>query len=178
MEKRMTMRDFQKTVHKDFSDLKKHYPFSYWIEGTEDPIIRVVAANKLKIKEINALEEDFLGQYSKNLLVIIHKDYKENGCIVYGGKWIDTKKIHPNDIHFYPETFFPTLGYKLCVGVPESFRNMQNILLENVRTAENMLIAYESLMEGSCKELILNSYSHGNLGRAQYREKQFYGRKT
>ena len=59
-------------------------------------------------------------------------------------------------------------GYKMCVGTPEAFSSMKNVLLEAVKTADNMLVAYERVQSGTSDRVILNAYSHGDIGRKEY----------
>ena len=78
-----------------------------------------------------------------------------------------------HDIHLVREksiTENTIWGYKLCVGTPESFALMQNVILENVRTAEHMLIGYEHIMRGETKSLDIIAYDHGDAGRKQFKK--------
>ncbi len=156
----------------DFRELKEHYPFSYLtIPPTVQPelaMIRVVAANKELIEMAGAVETDFTDEYSRKLWIIVPTNYRKNGCKVYGAKWVDLKKFENKDIHFYNQAKLHAEGYELCVGTPESFPLMRNVILENVRTAENMLIAYERVMTGSSDHLELIAYAHGENGRKQF----------
>jgi len=45
---------------------------------------------------------------------------------------------------------------------------MENVILENIRTAEKMLMAYELYQTGETKSLELNAYSHGTKGINEY----------
>ena len=97
--------------------------------------------------------------------------YREKGCDVYGGKWIDLRKLKDEDYHFHyqdGQPFQTRYGYRLCVGTPESFPLMRNVILESVRTAENMLIAYERIMIGESNHLEVIAYGHGDVGRVQF----------
>lgn len=157
-------------VQRDFGELKKYYPYSYLTfpissEPVEASII-VIAANNGIIQKLCGTKKDFLGEWSKELYIQIPFDYKMRGCDVYGGKWIDVTKLSDEDIHFYSEK--NNYGYKLCVGVPESFRYFPNVILENVITAEMLLIAYMKYLSGKSDRLELRAYSHGNKGREQY----------
>lgn len=163
---------YLENVRKDYKELLDEYPFSeIIILPTSTPyqiIIKCVAANKELVHTMNARKEDFLGEYDKFLYIEVPFDYRINGCKVYGGKWLD-KSINVSDKHFYVNSKHDSL-YKLCVGVPESFRNLKNVILESVRTAENMLIAYELLQSGRKEKLELKVYEHGDRGREQYRK--------
>lgn len=158
-------------VKDDFNELKKHYPFSdYVIAPTREPspvVIKCIAANKKFIDEMNAREDDFLGEYDKKLEIAVPFNYKTCGCEVYGGRWLDDS-ISQSDQHFYSHIKRNGL-YKLCVGVPESFSTMNNVILECVKTADNMLAAYEELQSGRTNILNLKSYSHGDKGRKEYK---------
>ncbi len=156
--------------------MKKTYPFSnLTILPTVEPslaTIRVVAATEKLIADVCSIESDYLGQYSKELHIVVPMQYRETGCIVYGGNWIDLKKLKYEDIHFHQDKgiYIRTKqGYSLCVGTPESFSHLGNVILENVRTADNMLIAYERIMLGITYHLELNAYAHGDAGRVQYK---------
>ena len=110
-------------------------------------------------------------QYSKELHIIVPIDYQANGCVVYGGSWIDASKLQDDDIHLFRENGKPIktqYGYKLCIGTPESFAMMKNVILESVRTADNLLVAYERIMTGKARKLDLIAYAHGNAGRIQF----------
>lgn len=158
----------------DFRELKEHYPFSYLtILPTVQPelaMIRVVAANKELIEMVGAVETDFTDEYSRELRIVIPSDYRANGCKIYGARWIDLKKFENKDIHFYNWSKQQLDGYEFCVGTPESFPLMTNVILENVKTAENMLIAYERVMTGNSDHLELVAYAHGDRGRMQFQQ--------
>ena len=164
--------EYYRTVKNDFQGLKFQYPFStLFIPPTVYPCeatLKVIAAHKELIDEIGAVEADFLGDYSKELHIVIPFDYRIKGCKVYGAKWLDKKRFKERDIHFYPERFLKNYGYEFCVGVPESFVKMDNVLLENVRTADMMLIAYKDVMTGKSDKLNLKAYAHGTAGEKEY----------
>ncbi len=158
----------------DYKGLKEIYPFSWlFIPPTVKPqiaSIKVIAANQDLVTNIGGIEDDFKGEYSRELHMIIPIDYRRNGCKVYGAKWFDSSKFNDEDIHFNGYPKMNKYGYEFCVGTPESFQLLENVILENVRTAEMMLIAYERVMTGDIDELDLIAYSHGYMGRLQYRK--------
>ena len=134
-------------------------------------MIRVVAANKSLIDALGGVENDFTDEYSRELHIEIPIGYRRKGCIVYGAGWINPDNIDNKDIHFFYDKGTPirtTYGFQLCVGTPESFSMMKNVILENVRTAENMLIAYERVMIGVSDQVELIAYAHGEKGREQF----------
>lgn len=164
-------RQYYEDIKKDFNQLKEYYPFSkICIIPTVKPSpveIEIVAASRELVKEMEAKETDFTGEYSRRLKVVVPFDYKKRGCNVYGGAWLDAKRIKESDQHFY--TTEKKNGMPLlCVGVPSSFAEMKNVLLENVRTADEMLNAYELLLCGKTQRLILKAYAHGYDGERQY----------
>ena len=101
----MRERIYCTSVLKDINELKKYYPYtSYILPPTAElhPIhIRTVAADTDLIRVTGAIEQDFIGEYSKELQIIVPYDYKLKGCQVYGGKWIDKEKLQDSDVHFY-----------------------------------------------------------------------------
>lgn len=181
--------EYYNAVLEDYRELVSIYPFSrITFPPTLAPsqaIIRVIAASKELIEAVNGVEDDFHGKHTKELYIRVPWDYRKKGCLVYGGKWIDSRKLKSRDMHFYPNQLPPNAkdtGPLLCVGTPESFPLMSNVILENVRTAENMLIAYEKLMRGEAQTLELKAYEHGDIGRNHYikdlRRKRIGGKKN
>lgn len=154
-------------------ELKTVYPFvKFSILPTRQPEpihIQVIAANKSLIQVTHSDIQDFLGTFSKELEIIVPFDYEVNGCIVYGGRWINSSKLPSNYLHFHKR--LEDGRYSFCVGVPDSFRKMKNVILENVRTADHMLSAYEFFQSGQTQSLELISYSHGDRGINEYRQK-------
>ena len=157
--------------------MKEQYPFCCLTNPpTIDPSeieIRVVAVNKDLIDMVGGVETDFLGEYSKELYLHVPVDYRNKGCIVYGAGWVKTEKLNNDDLHFFYENgklIKTKHGFQLCVGTPESFPLMRNVILEAVRTAENMLIAYERVMTGAAEKLEMIAYAHGDKGRSQFQK--------
>ena len=145
-------RKYVKDVFADIQQARETYPF---IEATLLPTVdpapirlKVAAVNKSLLERTHAKREDFAGPYSRELEIIVPFDYKKAGCKVYGGKWIDTKLVKEKYQHFNGKR--KDGCYLFCVGVPESFPQMENVILENIRTAEKMLIAYELYQTASC----------------------------
>ncbi len=164
-------RDYYKRAKTDIEELQKEYPFTnFSILPTVEPMpirITTIAANIRLINQTCAVKEDFLGKYSRELEIIVPFDYEQEGCEIYGGRWIDEDLIVDGNRHFYERD--ESGLFLFCVGVPESFTNMKNVILENVRTAEEMLIAYEMFQTGKTKDLELIAYSHGDRGRNEYK---------
>lgn len=169
----LLIEQYYEDVLSDFAEVKEEYPYCYLtIPPTVEPQkaeIYVVAANYRLITECHAVKEDFTRVYSKELWLSIPKDYKDNGCIVYGGAWIDLNRIPERYRHFYTTTDTDkNHGYELCVGVPNSFITLNNVILENIRTAEHLLVAYENYLCGNTDSIIIEGYSHGNRGIREY----------
>ena len=167
-------RGYYDNVLNEINELKRYYPFtSYTIPPTLSPSpvqIRTVAADYKLIKKTRALEQDFLGEYSKELEIIVPYSYRISGCIVYGGQWINKNILLYNDQHFYDRNSHGK--YQFCVGVPESFIYMKNVILENIRTADKMLVAYELFQTGQTNKLELLAYSHGDKGQKEYKNER------
>lgn len=160
-------------VHRKLLEVKKIYPFIkvIYIPTMEPrPVeIKVIAVNQDIISVTGAHEEDFCHQYSRELQVVIPFDYASQGCLVYGGAWIDTKKMKSQFQHFNGKKGD---DYLFCVGVPDSFSKYDNVILENIKTADMMLTAYEEYQSGRNKELELIAYSHGDRGINEYNKEQ------
>lgn len=167
---------YRECVKRDFDELILEYPFSQLTfpptVNFEPAIVRTVAVHKDLLEEVRGRKEDFMGKYSKELYIIIPRDYKQKGCKVYGAPWIDFKRIKPEDNHFFPNieksASSSSRGFHMCVGVPASFPRMKNVLLENVRTADNMLVAYKNAMINNLDTIELKAYSHGDKGKEEY----------
>ena len=151
--------------------MKKYYPFSSLIirptSTQELAEIQVIAANKKLIELVCGKKEDFVGDYSKELHIIVPINYQKEGCEVYGAKWFDKTKVKSKHIHMFQNNS-EKYGFQLCVGVPQSFSLMNNVILENVKTADNMLIAYERIMAGMSKQFDMIAYSHGEKGKKEF----------
>lgn len=169
---------YRSRVQKDFNEAKRQFPFSMLtFPPTSQPtpaLIRMLAVDKELIDRVLGQKEDFLGDYSKELFIEVPFDYLQNGCRVFGGRWIDLEQLQEKDKHFHTNKHRIIVdsenGYLLCTGVPESFSHMKNVILESAKTASNMLIAYERIMRGETAELeFLKSYSHGDAGKEEYR---------
>ena len=162
-------------VKEDFEQLKSEYPFSeFHFLPTSQPsllYLTVIAVGSDIIEAVNGKRADFTGEYSKLLYISVPFNYRNIGCEVYGCKWFDANAIQDADVHFYrkgEKIIENKYGYRICVGVPESFPRMKNVILESVRTADNILVAYERLQCGASDKVILNAYSHGNTGKMEY----------
>lgn len=163
-------KEYVSSVYSDFAELKEEYPFSSILimpySEVHELNIDVIAVNKRIIDEMNAEESDFIGEFSKKIFVKVPFDYRTKGCKIYGGKWIKSTSLKSNrDRHFYDKNEH---GYEFCLGVPISFSKMKNVILECVKTADNMLVAYEQVQRNPNMKLQLNAYSHGIEGIKEY----------
>ena len=167
---------YRDSVKSDFNELILEYPFSLLTfppaASFQPAMVKTVAVHKELIEEVQGKKEDFLGNYTKELLIIVPLDYKQKGCRVYGAPWIDFTRIKEQDNHFFPEqnnrAFTEKHGHHMCVGVPASFPLMKNVLLENVRTADNMLVAYKNAMIDHSSSIELIAYAHGREGKIEF----------
>ena len=162
---------FYEKVIDDIEELKVEYPvFSYEIPQLSEEVlpveIKALAVNRALIERARAAENDFTGDFSKVIRIVVPVDYMQQGCRIYGGSWIDVSSLLIKDCHFYSDKngkrFF-------CVGIPDSFPQLKNVILENVRTVEYMLSGYEFFQRGLSKRVGFKAYSHGLLGRFEYK---------
>ncbi len=172
---RLKYTEYYKAVFKDYKELKAEYPFSYLcIPPTSAPSLAqmiVIAVNISTIARTGGRIDDFTGLYSRKLRVEIPIDYRQVGCKIYGGKWIEKNVIKKEYWHFNG-TDDKYGNHNFCVGVPKSFCGMDNVLLENIRTADNMLTAYRRYITGKSDTLELIAYSHGKRGEIEYERLQ------
>ena len=166
---------YYERVFKDYAELKAVYPFSYLLVlPTVKPSlasVTVIAVSKAIVEAVAGGPEDFTGEYSKEIHIELPMGYWIKGCNVYGCNWIDESKFKARDIHRFHsgnKLIENRYGYQLCVGTPESFKSMKNVLLEAVKTADNTLVAYERVQSGISDQVILNAYSHGDAGKEEY----------
>lgn len=166
--------DYYREVRDDIRELQSIYPFTTFIclptVQIQPIVIHVIAADRALIQKTCAMRQDFLQKYSKELEIVVPFDYRTKGCKVYGGAWIDLDKLLPEYQHFYGRLLDGR--FSLCVGIPESFRKMRNVVLECVKTADRMLTAYELFQSGQTETLELISYSHGREGIEEYHGKK------
>lgn len=170
---REQLAEFHKSVRRDYEEMRDEYPFSHLSLPPSVPPcarIQVIAASASLIGEVRGVREDFLGAYSKKLVVKVPIDYRSIGCEVYGASWVRLTDLAREDRHFHDSCQLTKDGFRLCVGVPESFPLMDNVLLECVKTADNMLVAYERVMRGETSKLELIAYSHGLAGIREFRK--------
>ena len=157
-------------VMADVKELRQYYPFSKRIlipSVKPGPIeLDVIGVDAGYLEKTGATETDFIDEFSRRLHIVIPYDYQEKGCLVYGGKWIDYSSIPSSQKHFNDRLADGTLLF--CVGVPQSFAKLSNVILENIKTADNMLTAYQLLQTGQTKTLNLISYKHGAKGCNEY----------
>lgn len=170
---------YYSSVFRELEELKREYPFVKIIfEPTVEPKpirVQVTAVSSDIIRSTLATESDFLGPFSKALEVIIPFSYKTQGCEVYGGEWINLKDIEVKYQHFNGKR--DDGKWLFCVGVPDSFETLENVILENIRTADKMLVAYQLLITGKTNTLELKAYNHGKRGIDEYRKSKAKERK-
>ena len=166
--------EYYRKVFKDITEVKKEYPFmKILFVPTNRPTLlglEVIAVNRNIISKTFSKSEDFLSEFSKKVYLVIPLNYTKKGCTVYGGGWINSKLVSNKSRHFYDRTSFNE--YELCVGVPNEFLNNKNVILENIKTTENMLVEYEKIMKGDATEFEGLAYSHGEEGINEFRRKK------
>ena len=163
-------------VFRDFAELKAVYPFSYLLlPPTVKPSlvsVNVIAVCKDIVDAVDGQPNDFTGEYSKEIYIDLPMGYWNIGCNVYGCKWINKSKFKDKDIHLSHsgnKLIEKRFGYQMCVGTPDSFKSLKNVLLEAVKTADNTLVAYERVQSGLSDQVIMNAYSHGDAGKEEYK---------
>lgn len=165
---------YYEDVSNDLIAVRNYYPFTqtiaYPFSNPGEIELKVIAVNKNILQHLNGKQEDFSNNYSKELMVIIPYNYKTTGCKVFGGKWFDETIIPSKERHFYSK--LPDGNYELCIGVPQSFKNMKNPILEAVKTAEKIMLAYEFFQKGISTKIDLYSFSHGGKGIDEFKKER------
>ncbi len=85
--------------------------------------------------------------------------------------WNGLEKISNDKTHFYKNVKMDDM-YELCVCPSQAIKNMNNPLLENIKTADHMMTAYELYIEGIRDTICLKDYSHGSEGEKEYEQEQ------
>lgn len=105
-------------------------------------------------------------------MIRIDKHYLKRGATIYGlDQWLDLDKIDSSKQHFYKNQKKGDM-YELCVCPTTSVENMTNPLLDNIRTAEHIMNAYEFFLIGYTDKIILKDYSHGEKGIEEYEQER------
>ena len=113
---------YYRNVFEDFEELKRVYPFCYLtILPTVEPreaSIRVVAADKGLIDITGATEDDFLGEYSRELWIGIPLSYKKMDAIFLEESGLKKKIYHRVSNIFTIEILIKDIGFALEFPIP------------------------------------------------------------
>lgn len=163
-------------VENDFFELKKIFPFvSEVIIPTtysyRTKVYEIYLVNKTLITTLGITKQYCINNFEvRKIIVFVPFDYNKKGCHIVINKEIDITKI-PNEHKHFNEYYAD--GYELCAGVPDSFEELDNVILENCRTAENYIIQIDSFINEEIEDIKLIEYSHGDEGKVEYgREKK------
>lgn len=164
-------RKYEQQVYADLHELVSVFPFTRIVyqpfSVPHEIVLQIVAVENVLINHTHAKENDFLGPHSFEVHLLIPYNYREAGCKVFCHRWEDIEKVPPEDLHFH---HFDKRNdhLQLCVGVPDSFRKMRNVILESSRTASKILQAYHLFLSGVTASVELLAYSHGYKGLEEY----------
>ena len=158
-------------IQKDFTELRRKYPFTKVIQQNKYEIHYEVFAINIELLKKLDIDEDYLRDetYHKRIYLIVKNDYLTNGPIVYSLEdWPNLDKIPENNMHFYFNKLVNGRGYRTCSCVQIANRHMDNPLLENVKSTEMLLSAYELFLLGINDIVVLRQYSHGDKGVEEF----------
>lgn len=168
--------EYLKNVSKDIARLKDYYPFIYEViipvnNSLINKVYEVYLIDKNMIDDLSLTENYIINKLNnRKVLLIIPTDYKNNGAKIILDKNLKIDRIPDKHVHingYYRD------GYEFCAGVPQSMINLNNVLLENCRTAENYIVQVNSYLNNEANEINMIEYSHGDRGREEYdREKR------
>lgn len=162
--------EYKNDVLKDYEELIKIYPlFSFFrppLSYNHYYCLKGYLIDKKEIDDLNITNEH-LPEYDKKVYVVIPPNYKDVGCYVYDRFSFDVNIIPEEDRHMYDDDSIK--GYScLCVGVPNSFKQMKNVILEAIKTSSNIVKAYMSYINKLSDKIELLAYSHGDKGKKEY----------
>lgn len=164
-------------IERDISEASHYYPWltcqhvrSPSAKDMTAAVISVIAVNKDIINQTECSKEDCISEYSHQIILYADENYQTNGCTVFGGQWIKPKLIPFEEQHWYKNMALKDGTKCLCIGIPQSFADQRNVILESIKTAENLLTYYQILQEGKTPPAKLIQYSHGDLGIYEYRK--------
>ena len=181
-------------IKSDFKEVLEHYPFSKMVSVSPDEIhFEVYAVSKEEIQKLGLKKSAILKEeYSKRLYLILRDDYCKKGPTVYSmEKWTGLEKIPYESKHFYEQKTLVNQGdgmvckrlglvegrgYETCTSVSKANRDMENPLLENIKSAEMLLCSYELFLRGLNKEVVVRQYKHGDEGVQEYERERRNGR--
>ena len=183
-------------IRRDFKEAIRYYPFSQMILVTPYEIhFEVYAINKEEIEQLG-LKKSMIAEeeFNKRLVLVVDNDYREFGPTVYSmEKWKGLDAIPEESKHFYDfkiirleggefvlnrPGFVEGRGYQTCTSVSKANRDMENPLLENIKSADNLLKSYELFLRGINKEIVLRQYKHGDEGVKEYERERRQSRKS
>lgn len=137
--------------------------FMYSLEGlliTKDELNQ----RGLNVNDAKKYFKDFFEIYC-----IIPHDYRLIGCLVYdSNRYINWEKLPQEHRHINRKS--DTFGNLLCTHLYIEAKDMKNPILENLKTAHDLLKAYNHYL--ITKDWTLNEYKHGKEGEKEYYEKR------
>lgn len=169
-------------LKKDFRAMRDEYPFSRMVWVRRDLIVfETWGYSRAYIEKFNRQFDDVVTEErSKRILLLVDNDYVRKGATPYALEgWSGLDMIDSSDRHFYdtqkPREDCPPLmefwergAKEICPCVPMAVLEMENPLLENVRTVDHLLSAYEQFLKGNTSRVVLREYSHNEEGEREY----------
>lgn len=177
-------------IKKDFRELKSYYPFSQMVFVSSNEIhFEIYAINNKEVKLLHLKRTKIENEkYSKRIYVVVSEDYLLVGPHIYSmERWNNLHLIPYECKHFYDYEKYEYIegkivttkpyylqgrGYLTCTSVSKANKTMKNPLLENVKSAEMMLRAYELFIRGINDKIVLRQYSHGDQGIKEYEKER------
>ena len=172
-------KEYYRNIKRDVDETRKYYRYieelpTVCLNKPTLKVFRVVAVSNEIFDETLSSKEDYLGEYSREIFVVVPLQYRKTGCLVYGANWDNISDIPDKYLHINKK-YANGEYHELCVGVPQSFEEEKNAFLSSVRTAEHILRAYMLYLSNETKSINLLAYSHGEEGIKEYeknRQKQ------
>ena len=159
------MTELMETREKDIKEAMDLFPCLKKIIGKDGFNLtgKLVSRKDLDRFHLSAKEAADFSEFM-NVVCIIPANYKTIGCYVvdtYG--FIDWNKLPEKHRH---TNHASGIGNCLCTHLIEEVAEMDNPVLENLKTAYALSIEYRRYIDTGKFEL--REYSHGNAGRMEY----------
>ena len=103
---------------------------------------------------------------------VIPVDFLKHGCKIYDSNNVINWQKLPYEHRHISQSASKNLGVLLCTHLPDEVKDMNNPILENLKTAYALYKAYKHYLKTS--QWLLDEYKHGNEGKEQYYETRRY----
>ena len=166
---------YNKYVEKHIAEVLECFPLmriSTIVPLNDYPLFRL--SGKLvpkKFFDSNHIFVDDIEKYNipfMDVYVEIPFDYLEKGCLVFDtNRYINWELIPIAHRHCNGSSFH---GNLICTHLPEQAKEMNNPILENLKTMYKLYLEYNNYLK--TKKWNMEEYSHGDEGKREYEQRR------